>query len=104
MISKDELCNQYNGCQHVQLGKSGKPTPVNQYVQKLEEYQLTCLDEDGERMISNQIKKIKLVNGLIPALKEKVRPLVDWGMHFDEIVCIAEKIQGTTKLTTLQLT
>ena len=55
-------------------------------------------------MISNEIKKLKFVNALIPALKEKVRPLVDCGMHFDEIVCIAEKIQGTTKLTTPQQT
>ena len=45
---------------------------------------------------------MKFVNGLIPALKEKVRPLVYWGMHFDEIVSIAEKIQRTIKLTTTQ--
>ena len=101
-IIKDKLWNQYNGCHHAQLGEPGKPVPVNQYVQKLEEYQLRCLDEDGERMISNQIKKMKFVNSLISALKEKVRPLVDWGMHFDEIVSIAEKIQTTTKLSTPQ--
>ena len=53
-------------------------------------------------MISNQIKKMKFVNGLIPAWKEKVRLQVDCGMHFDEIVSIAEKIQTITKLTTLQ--
>ena len=41
-ISKDELCDQYNCYHHAQLGKLGKPTPVNQYVQKLEEFQLRC--------------------------------------------------------------
>ena len=99
-ISKDVFCNQYNGCHHAQLCEPGKPSPVNQYTQKLEEYQLRCLDEDGESMISNQIKKMKLVNGLMPASKEKVRPLVDCGMRFDEIVSITEKIQITTNLTT----
>ena len=53
-------------------------------------------------MISKQIKKMKFVNGLIPALKEKVRPLVDWGMHLDEIVSITEKMQTTMKLNTPQ--
>ena len=53
-------------------------------------------------MSSKHIKKMKFENGLIPALKKKVRPLVDWGMHFDEIVSIAEKIQTTTKLITAQ--
>ena len=54
-------------------------------------------------MISNQIEEMKCVKGLIPALKEQVRPLVDWGMHLDEIVSIAENNQTTTKLTTPQL-
>ena len=53
-------------------------------------------------MISKQIKTMTFVNGLIPVLKKKVRPLVNWEMHFDKIVSIAEKIQSTTKLTTLQ--
>ena len=44
---------------------------------------------------------MKFVNGLIPALKQKVRPLVDWEIHFDEIVSIAEKILTTAELTTL---
>ena len=76
-ISEDELWNQYNACDHAQLSEPGKPAPVNQYAQKLEEYQLRCLNEDVERMISKLIKKMKFVNGLIPALKGKVRPLVN---------------------------
>ena len=51
-------------------------------------------------MIRNKSEKKKFVNSLIPALKEKVRPLVDGGLHFAEIVSIVEKIQTTTKLTT----
>ena len=50
----------------------------------------------------NQIKKMTFVNGLIPVLNEKVRQLVDCGMHFDEIVSIAEMIQTTSKLSTPQ--
>ena len=91
-VSKHELWNQYNGCHNAQLDEAGTPAPLNQYAQKLEEYQVRCLDEDGERVISNHIKKMKFVCSLIPALKEKVRLPVDWGMHFDEIVSIAEKI------------
>ena len=53
-------------------------------------------------MISNPIKKMKFVKGLITALKRKVKPLVDCGMHFDEIVSIAEKIQTITKPSTPQ--
>ena len=101
-IRKDELWNKYNGRHHAQLGEAGKPAPVNQYAQNLVEYQVRCLDEDGETMISNQIKEIKLMNGLIPALKVNVRPIGDWGMHLDEIVSIVEKIQTTSKLTTPQ--
>ena len=101
-ISKDESWNQYNGCHHGQVVEPGKPAPVNQHEQELEAYQLRSLDEDGERMISNQMKKMKFVNDLIPAPKERVRPLVDCRVHFHEIVGIAEKIQTTTKLTTLR--
>ena len=68
-ISKYELWNQYNCCHPAQCGESGKPAPANQYAQKLEEWQLRCLDADGERMIRNQIKKMKFVNGLILALE-----------------------------------
>ena len=46
---------------------------------------------------------MKCVNGLISAWNDKVRPLVDCGMHFDVIVRIAEKIATTTKLTTPSL-
>ena len=99
-ISKDELWNQYNGGHLAQLGEPGKTARLDQYAQKLEAYQFRCLDKDGASMISNQIKKMKCVNGLIPALKEKVRPLVDCGMHFDEIVSSAEEIQTTTKVST----
>ena len=53
-------------------------------------------------MVSLQAMKMKFVDGLIPLLREKVRPLIDWDMPFDEIVSIAEKIQTTTKLTVLQ--
>ena len=53
-------------------------------------------------MIRKGIKNMKFVNALIPALEDKVRLPVDWGMHFDKIVSIAEKIQTTTTLTTPQ--
>ena len=76
-ISKHELQNPYHGCHHAHRGEPGKPGTVNQYAQKLEEYHIRCLDEDGERMMRNQIKKMTFVNGLIPVLNEKVRQLVD---------------------------
>ena len=101
-ISKDVLWNQYNSCHHAQLGEPGKLAPVNQYAQKLEEYRMRCIDTDGEKMVSLQAMKMKFVDGLIPLLREKVRPLIDWDMPFDEIVSIAEKIQTTTRLTAPQ--
>ena len=45
---------------------------------------------------------MKLGKDLIPTWKEKVRPLGNWGLHYHEIVSIAEKIQTTTKLTSAQ--
>ena len=101
-ISKDESWNLYNSGQHVQLGKPSKPAPVHQYDQELEEYQIRWLDQDGESMISNKIKTMKFGNGLIPGLKQKVRPLVHRRIRFDEIVSIAVKNQRTIKLTLLQ--
>lgn len=75
-IGQDTLWKQYNGCQHIQLGERGKPAPLNQYAQKLEELEIRGLDKDGERMMRDQIKKMKFVHRQIPALREKVRPPV----------------------------
>ena len=46
--------------------------------------------------------QMKFVDGWIPLLGEKVRPLIDWDMPFDEIVSSADKLQTTTKLTVTQ--
>ena len=43
-------------------------------------------------MISKQIQKMQLVNGLRLSLKEQVRPPVDCGMPLAEIISIAEKM------------
>ena len=48
-------------------------------------------------MISNHVLKVKFVVGLLLWIRDKVRPRVDWGMKFDSIVGIAEKIQTTSK-------
>ena len=101
-ISKDVLWNQNNRWHHPQLRKPDKPAPVNQYAQKLEEYRMRCLDTDEEKMVSLQAMKMKFMDAVIPQLREKVRPLIDWNMPLDEIVSIAEKIQTTTKLTVPQ--
>ena len=36
-ISKDVLWNEYHGCHHAQRVEPGKPAPINQYAEKLEE-------------------------------------------------------------------
>ena len=48
-------------------------------------------------MISNHVLKVKFVDALLPWIRDKVRPIVDWDMKFDAIVGIAEKIQTTSK-------
>ena len=48
-------------------------------------------------MISNHVLKVKFVGGLLPWIRDKVRPIVDRDMKFDAIVGIAEKIQTTSK-------
>ena len=48
-------------------------------------------------MISNHVLKVKFVDGLLPWITDKVRPMVDWDMKFDAIVGIAEKIETTSK-------
>ena len=48
-------------------------------------------------MISNHVRKVKFVDGLLPWIRDKVRPMLDWNMKFDTIVGIAEKIQTTSK-------
>ena len=101
-IRKDDLWNQYNGCHHAQLGEIRKRALVKPDAQKLYESQRRWVDQNGESILIHQIKQMKFVNDLIPAWEEKVRPLVDWGMHFDEIVSIAEKILTTTELSTPQ--
>ena len=63
---------------------------------------MRCLDGDGEKMVSLQSMNMKFVDGLIPLLREKVTPLIDWDMPFDEIVSIAEQILTTTNLTVPQ--
>ena len=93
-ISQDVLWKQYLGYHHAQLGIN---VPVNQYAQGLEQYQIRCLDNEGKPMISNHVLKVKFVDGLLPWIREKVRPMVDWDMKFDVIVGIAEKIQTTSK-------
>ena len=47
-------------------------------------------------MISNHLLKDKFVDGLLPWIRHKDRPKVDWGMKFDGIVAIAAKIQTTS--------
>ena len=69
--------------------------PVNQYAQGLEQYQMRCLDKEGKPMISNDVLKVKFVDGLLPWIRDKVRLMVDWDMKFDAIVVIAENIQTT---------
>ena len=48
-------------------------------------------------MISNHVLKVKFVDGLLPWIRDRVRPMVDRNMKFDAIVNIAEKIQTTSK-------
>ena len=48
-------------------------------------------------MISNHVPQVKFVDGLLPWIRDKVRPMVDCGMKFNAIVGIAEKIQTTSK-------
>ena len=48
-------------------------------------------------MISNHVLKVKFVDGLLPWISDKVRPMADWGIKFDAIVGIAAKIQSTSK-------
>ena len=71
--------------------------PVNQYAQGLEQYQMRCLYNEGKSMISNHILQVKFVDSLLPSIRDKVRPMVDWDMKFDAIIGIAEKIQTTSK-------
>ena len=42
---------------------------------------------------------MKFVAGMNVLLSGKVRSLIDWDMSFDEILCITENIQTSTKLT-----
>ena len=48
-------------------------------------------------MISNHVLKVKFVDGLLPWIRDKVRPMVDWGVKFDASVGIAEQIETTSK-------
>ena len=73
-ISQDVLWKQYLVYQHAQLGIN---VPVNQYAQQLEQYQIRCLDNKGKPMISNHILKVKFVDGLLPWIRDKVRPILD---------------------------
>ena len=93
-ISQDVLWKQYLGYQHAQPGIN---VPVNQYMQGGEQYQIRCLDNEGKPMISNDVRKVKLVDGLLPWIRDKVRLMIDWDMKFDAIVGITEKIQTTCK-------
>ena len=93
-ISQDVLCKPYLGYHHAQLGIN---VPVNQYAQGLEQYQIRCLDNEGKPMISNYVYKVKFVDGLLPWIRDKVRPMVDWRMKYDAIVAIAERIQSIYK-------
>ena len=43
-------------------------------------------------MMSKHVLKVKFVDGQLPGIRDKVRPIVEWDMKFDAIVGIAEKI------------
>ena len=58
---------------------------------------MICLDYESKPGISNHVVNVKFVDGLLPWIRDKVRPMVDWNMKFDAIVSIAEKIQITSK-------
>ena len=92
-IRQDFLGKQYLVYHHVQLGID---VPVIQYAQVLEQYQIRCLDNVGKPMISNHVLMVKFVDGLLPWIRDKVRPMVDWQMKFYAIVVIAKKIQTTS--------
>ena len=47
-------------------------------------------------MISNHVLKVKFVDGLLPGIRDNVKPMVDWDMKFDAIVDIAESIRTTS--------
>ena len=91
-MRQDVLGTQYLGYHHAQLGIN---VPVNQYAQVLAQYQIRCLDNGGKPMISNNVLKVQFVDGLLPWIRDKVRPMVDWQMKVDAIVGIAEKIMTT---------
>ena len=93
-ISQDVLWKQYLVYHNAQLGIN---VPVNQYAQGQEQYQIGCLDNVGKPMISNHVLKVKFVDGLLPWIRDKLRPMLDWGMKFDAIAGIAENIQTTSK-------
>ena len=88
-ISQDVHWKQYLVYYHAQLEIN---VPVNQYTQGLKPYQIRCLHNAGKPMISNHIHKVKFVDGLLPWIRDKVGPMVDWDMKFDAIVGIAEKM------------
>ena len=48
-------------------------------------------------MISNYVLKVKFVDSLLPWIRDKVRPMVDWKMKFDAMVGIADKLQTISK-------
>ena len=64
--------------------------PVNLYAQGLEQCQIRCLNNEDKPMISNHVLNVKFVDGLLPCIRDKVRPMVDWDMKFDAIVGMAE--------------
>lgn len=70
--SEDVVWNKYNRCHHAQLEERGKRAAVNQHEQKLEACRMRCLDTDEDNVVSLQVIKLKIVDGLIPLFRNKV--------------------------------
>ena len=72
-IRQDVPWTEYPAYYHAQLGINVR---VIQYTQGLEQYEMRCLDNEGQPMISNHIHKVKFGDGLLPCIRDKVRHMV----------------------------
>ena len=92
--AKETLWKQYLGCHQ---GQFGPQATVNEYALVLEEYQMRCTDNKGKPMITDHALKIKFIEGLLPYLKQSIKPHINYDMSLEELVTVAEKHASTLK-------
>jgi len=94
--AREELWKKYEGCHQAQFEQD---SPVNIFVQPLQNNQLRCRDNKGKALILDHALKMKFVNGLTILIKQQVKLAINWDMSFEQIVNKTEQVQATMKQT-----